>query len=198
GTWTDLSGHPEDNSDGSASGSSTGWAEILPVSGGTIYFVATSTGLYFTIELTADSPESALEGASTIMYGDDDMIDSPPDDNTHVVATHGNGIYSTIADLDLTQVEPLDPGEVYVLSEPFPNPFQSTAQVAFRVAHEQDVSARLYDAMGREVDRLFEGRVQPDEGYTIIIPAGTLANGVYRYLVEGEHFSASGSVVLLR
>ena len=197
-TWTDVSGNLEDNPDGSGSGPSTRWAEILPVSGGTIYFVGTSTGLYSTIELAGDSTEWVQEGASTIGNVVVDMIDSRPVDYTVVVATHGNGIYSTIADLDLTQVEPLDPGEVYVLSEPFPNPFQSTAQVAFRVAHEQDVSARLYDAMGREVDRLFEGRVQPDEGYTIIIPAGTLANGVYRYLVEGEHFSASGSVVLLR
>lgn len=197
-SWMHVSGNLEENPDGSGDGPSTRWVQILPVDGGTMYFVGTSTGLYSTTELDGTSTQWIQEGASTIGNVVVDMVDTRPGDRLVVAATHGNGIYSAIADVDLSTGEPLEPGEAYALSLAHPNPFQSTSRFVLRVAQEQDVEVALFDAAGRRVDLLFDGRLEPNSGHVFEIQAGTLASGVYVYRVDGERFTTSETVVLIR
>lgn len=97
-TWTDVSGNLEENPNGSGSGPSTRWAEILPASTSTYYFVATSTGLYSTTSLDGAATVWSQEGSSTIGKVVVDMIDSRMSDGLVVAATHGRGVFSGFID----------------------------------------------------------------------------------------------------
>lgn len=93
-SWTDVSGNLEENSDGSGSGPSARWAEIVPANSATYYFVATSAGLFSTTSLNGGSTIWAQEGASTIGNVVVDMIDARLADGLVVAATHGAGVFS--------------------------------------------------------------------------------------------------------
>lgn len=89
-TWTDISGNLEENPDGSGSGPACSWAELYP--DGTI-FIGTSVGL-----LTTTYPD----GQNTVWTLEQDIgnvvinhMDYRTFDGKMVVATHGQGVYST-------------------------------------------------------------------------------------------------------
>lgn len=197
-TWSYVSGNLEENVDGSGGGPSTRWAQMLPVSGGTMYFVGTSTGLYSTTELAGMATEWIQEGAGSIGNVVVDMIDIRTADNLVVAATHGNGIYSAEANVSLAVGEPLHPGEAYSLTHAFPNPFESETQLVLRVAHEQEIEIAAYDMLGQRVERIFDGTVAANEAQTFELNAGGLSNGVYTIQVVGERFATSRQAVLLR
>ena len=95
--WTDVSGNLEDpnGTNGSGNGPSTRWAVIHPGEVMTMYFVGTSTGLYSTTSLNGTATAWMQEGASTIGNVVVDMIDNRLSDSLVVVATHGNGVFSS-------------------------------------------------------------------------------------------------------
>jgi len=94
-SWTDVSGNLEEYADGSGSGPSIRWVVIHPGEVMTAYFVGTSTGLYSTTSLNGTATAWMQEGASPIGNVVVDMIDNRLSDNLVVVATHGNGVFSS-------------------------------------------------------------------------------------------------------
>ncbi|MBI4931347.1 MAG: T9SS type A sorting domain-containing protein [Bacteroidetes bacterium] len=91
-TWSKVGGNLEP---GNGTGPSVRWATILPVSDGTVYLVATSTGVYATDTLTGTSTVWALQGATTIGNSICDMIDTRTSDGLVAVATHSRGVFTT-------------------------------------------------------------------------------------------------------
>jgi hypothetical protein len=90
--------------------------------------------------------------------------------------------------------------ERYDLTGLYPNPLRQgqtgTAEVAVRRA--QDVTAALYDALGRRVRVLHDDPLNANETKRLRIRAGDLSSGVYFLRVRGENFAASEKVVLVR
>jgi hypothetical protein len=74
-------------------GPSLRWASILPQIGTTVYYVATSTGLYSTSALNGDSTQWQLEGKGTIGNTVVANVTSRPSDGVVVAATHGRGMF---------------------------------------------------------------------------------------------------------
>ncbi len=93
-TWTAVSGNLEENPDGTGNGPSITWAHIYNDGSATRYYIGSSTGLYSTDQLNGANTIWAQEGANTIGNVVINMITSRTFDNTIVVATHGNGMYS--------------------------------------------------------------------------------------------------------
>ncbi len=93
-TWADVSGNLEENPDGTGNGPSITWAHIYNDGSATRYYIGSSTGLYSTDQLNGANTVWAQEGATTIGNVVINMITSRTFDNTIVVATHGNGMYS--------------------------------------------------------------------------------------------------------
>ncbi len=94
--WENVSGNLEQFPlTGAGNGPSCRWASILPVNDKTIYFVGTSTGLYATDTLQGLSTVWTQIGANTIGNVVVEMVKTREADGLVVVATHGNGIYST-------------------------------------------------------------------------------------------------------
>ncbi len=76
-----------------------------------------------------------------------------------------------------------------------PNPFVRQATVDLVVRVEQNVDARLYDAMGRLVARPFSGEVGRNQRARIVIDGSRLGAGVYFLHVRGEEFEVMETLV---
>jgi hypothetical protein len=149
-TWQNVSGNLEENTDGSGSGPSVNWAEILPVSDGTLYLVGTSTGVYSTTSLNGLSTEWEQEGPSTIGNAVVDMIDSRTTDGLVVVGTHGNGVFSTNVVSSLEEQPELTPDD-FKLSQNYPNPFNPETTIKYQISKSGEVTLKVFDIQGREV-----------------------------------------------
>ncbi|NPA37467.1 MAG: T9SS type A sorting domain-containing protein [Chlorobi bacterium] len=98
-SWESVSGNLEENADGTGSGPSVRWVEILQKrSGDKIYFAGTSTGLYSTESLDGNNTVWTQESPDMIGNILVDMVDVN-DYGTVAVGTHGNGIYSAQIDV---------------------------------------------------------------------------------------------------
>ncbi len=86
----------------------------------------------------------------------------------------------------------------YRLSEAFPNPFNPTTQFTLTVSRDQKVTVLAYNMLGQQVATLFEGTLGANEPRTITFEAANLPSGLYLYRAQGESFSATRQVTLLK
>lgn len=148
-SWTDVSGNLEQNPDGSGSGPSVAWAHIYNDGTTLKYYVGTSTGLYSTDVLNGANTVWAQEGANTIGNVSINMITSRTYDNTIVVATHGNGMYSNkIYTTDVAEAT-IDETQVKCYPNPFSNSITITAG-----DNTGKLSADISDINGRLITTL--------------------------------------------
>lgn len=75
----------------------------------------------------------------------------------------------------------------YELSQNYPNPFNPSTTVKFNLPKAGDVTLKLYDILGKEVDNLFTGFLSAGY-YQINFNASALSSGVYFYRLETESF----------
>ena len=92
-TWTDIEGNL-----GGDDGPSIAWALVMPTAGGTVYFLATSTGVYSAEFLNGNNTIWLQEGAQVIGNVDTDMLIGRPEDGLIIAATHGRGVFSATLD----------------------------------------------------------------------------------------------------
>lgn len=90
-SWTNVEGNL-----GGQNGPSVRWAAIHPGSGGTIYYLATSVGVYSATTLSGNTTW-VQEGSGVLGSVITDMILTRPADGLVVAGTHGRGVYSTTA-----------------------------------------------------------------------------------------------------
>jgi hypothetical protein len=88
--------------------------------------------------------------------------------------------------------------EKYLLESVYPNPFRERATVEFAVQEPQAVTVALYDARGRRVRLLKDGKTPGGETVTLRLQADDLASGVYFLRLRGEDFAATETVTLVR
>jgi len=97
--YTTNSGSSWSTVDGNLTGSSAPsirWANIFYVGGVPHYFIAASTGIYFTTALAGSSTAWTQEATASVGNVVADMLAYRPSDGTLVAATHGRGIFTTI------------------------------------------------------------------------------------------------------
>jgi hypothetical protein len=147
-TWEKAAGNLEQGSAGGGNGPSFRWADIMHVDNETLYFVATSTGLYATNEINGISTIWTQVGAGSIGNVVCEMVRTRSEDGLIVVGTHGNGIYSTkIHSIDVILDVPEKPNvEVSEISI-YPNP--ASDQLLIRNAKNTDIS--LYNNSGKMI-----------------------------------------------
>ena len=75
---------------------------------------------------------------------------------------------------------------VFSVSQNYPNPFNPKTTIRFTVDKPERASLIVYDILGQEVTRLFEGEAQPGRYYAIELEGKNLASGTYFYrLIAG-------------
>lgn len=147
-TWTPISGNLEEQSDGKGAGPSCRWFAFLHRPNGVLCLVATSTGLYSTNKLDGMNTVWHQEGADVIGNVVVTMIDVRQSDGYVAVATHGNGMFSTVVQA-LGVDEPTQPTAAFSI---YPNP--ATDRIVVMLPPEQlteQAEIALYDLTGRAV-----------------------------------------------
>ena len=186
-TFTDISGFLEENADGSGNGPSIRWCEIIPRNGDILYVVGTSIGLYSTTSPNGSSTVWTQESPNLIGRAVVTMMDYRALDGRLVVATHGNGVFTTSIP-DFKNIQFTQESQAFDLVSAYPNPFDSSTEIQFTIPSDGTVRVDLYTAQGAFINNLlwapqFAGTnsVYWDGTNT----SGTkLSNGIYLYRVE--------------
>jgi hypothetical protein len=85
----------------------------------------------------------------------------------------------------------------FTLDQNFPNPFNPTTNVEFRIANSELVTLKVLDVLGREISTL-ANEVRPAGVYTIRWDASSLPSGVYFYQLRAVGFVATKKMVLAK
>ncbi len=91
----------------------------------------------------------------------------------------------------------------YSLGQNYPNPFNAWTVIRFEVqklesrSQNSEVTLKIFDALGREVETLVNERLQPGTYETSFDGSG-LNSGVYFYRLTADGFSETKSMVLIK
>ena len=192
-SWNKVGGNLEQNTSGTGNGPSCRWASIIPVSNGVVYLVGTSTGLYATDTLITNATVWIQQGTNTIGNNVVDMIDYRSTDGLVVVATHGNGVFSThITNVnDITSVKDLSSSSFNI--NLFPNPTSDKLNVKFsNYSSAKNLKLSIVNELGMLIKNISMSSLNV-EG--IQIDVKDLAKGIYYLNVdEGKRNFAKGFV----
>jgi enterochelin esterase-like enzyme len=83
------------------------------------------------------------------------------------------------------------------LYQNYPNPFNGVTQLRYVITELSYVSIDIYDVLGREVDRLFEGEQIPGE-YIVNWDAARFPSGIYFARLKASGSSKSAKMLLLK
>ena len=85
----------------------------------------------------------------------------------------------------------------FSLLQNYPNPFNPRTVISFQLSVVSDVSLKVYDIQGREVQTLVNERLQPGKYETSFDGSG-LNSGVYFYRLTTDGFSETKRMILLK
>jgi len=153
-SFQNISGNLEENPDGSGSGPSVRWIEIVSRnSGGPLFLAGTSTGLYSTESLNGVSTIWEREGSETIGNTLVMMVKYFSKDGTLIAATHGNGMYEArLIDVWPTTIN--NQGAAFNIGAPYPNPTTSLVRAPFTIPNDGVVKADIINLVGQEIKTL--------------------------------------------
>ncbi|MEP0545438.1 MAG: YCF48-related protein [Rhodothermales bacterium] len=174
-TWTDVTGPLPD--------APTNAVAFDPLAPDTV-FVGNDVGVFVTRDAGAtwEAFSDGLPEAVLVM----DLVAAG--DRTLRVATHGNGVYRRPLVLNPVAAESDTAPTGFRLSQNAPNPFRDRTTLGFELDRPGDVRLEVFDAAGRRVATLAEGR-RAAGSHTVAWDADGLASGVYF-----ARLSAGGSV----
>lgn len=79
----------------------------------------------------------------------------------------------------------------------YPNPFSTTTTISFSVPTPEHVTIDIFDMLGRRVRTVLDTPLASGE-HKVTVDADDLPVGLYVYRLNGEHFRASRSMLLVR
>lgn len=94
--------------------------------------------------------------------------------------------------------EPGEPVRSFRLSDAYPNPFNPRTTFSLQVEHAQRVRVEVYNQLGQRVRALFDGFLPAQQARAFVFDAADLPSGLYLYRAQGEAFTASRPVILLK
>jgi hypothetical protein len=85
----------------------------------------------------------------------------------------------------------------YNLYQNFPNPFNPTTTIQYRIGQVDNVVLKIYNILGQEVKTLVN-EVQHPGTYRVAFDASTLASGIYFYRLEAGNFIEIKKMVFIK
>lgn len=85
----------------------------------------------------------------------------------------------------------------FSLSQNFPNPFNPSTNIRFKIAVTKSVELRVYDSQGKEIAQLYKGQLQPGT-YEVNWNALDFPSGIYFYRLKAGAFSETKKMVLIK
>jgi hypothetical protein len=106
-----------------------------------------------------------------------------------------SAFYDRVTSVEGADDNPLPSG--YSLSTNYPNPFNPTTVIRYRLPVAGHVRLTVHDLLGREVAVAVDGRV--DAGtHEVRFDATSLASGIYLYTLKAGGFVRTRTMVVLR
>ena len=96
-----------------------------------------------------------------------------------------------------TSVDVNEPTRSYKLEANYPNPFNPTTNIGFRISNFGFVSLKVFDVLGKEVRTLVNEKLNAG-AYETRFDATGLASGVYFYTLQAGDFADTKKLLLLR
>lgn len=120
--------------------------------------------------------------------------------NADSVEIQISSLTNITANFDLAEpvdIEPLDSSYRFALKQNYPNPVSSLTTIPYEVANSVQVSLKVYDLLGREVQTLLNKQV-PAGQHQLQLNASGLAAGVYIYELSAGAFTDRKKFIVTR
>jgi hypothetical protein len=85
----------------------------------------------------------------------------------------------------------------FSLEQNYPNPFNPTTTIKFSIPVEVNVSLKIYDALGSEVETILNQKIEPGN-YKYQWDASAYPGGVYFYRIIAGNFANTKKLILLK
>ncbi len=85
----------------------------------------------------------------------------------------------------------------FSLQQNYLNPFNSSTVISFRLPFRTHVTLRVFDLLGREVQRLVDGVMEAGE-YRVLFDARDLSSGMYVYHIKTEFYEEKRKALLIK
>ena len=85
----------------------------------------------------------------------------------------------------------------YSLSQNYPNPFNPTTQINFSIPKDGFVNITVYDAIGKEVNKLTDKHMIAGN-YKVDFDASGLTSGIYFYRIQAGDYTATKKMALIK
>ena len=112
--------------------------------------------------------------------------------------TFANDVFGPVGGGVVVGIEGGPPGDELALTAPVPNPARGTVALAMTAGRAQQVRVDVFDALGRRVARLFDGRLAGGAPERLSLDVADLAPGAYVVRAIGEETSVSRRVTVTR
>ncbi len=103
----------------------------------------------------------------------------------------GTSAYSKEIEVDVAQISS------YALDQNFPNPFNPSTSISYRIPEASDVVIKIYDVMGTEIATLVNAK-QEAGAHSVVFDAAKLSSGSYIYTIKAGNFTASKKMILMK
>lgn len=88
--------------------------------------------------------------------------------------------------------------DTFTLSAAYPNPFNPQTSFSLTVDDRQEVAVEVFNLLGVRIEQLFRGEMQSGEMREFTFVADDIPSGIYLYRVQGENFTATRQMTLLK
>lgn len=103
----------------------------------------------------------------------------------------GSTAYSKEVEADVAQIVS------YALDQNFPNPFNPSTSISYRIPEAANVVIKIYDVMGTEVATLVNSK-QEAGAHSVVFDAAKLSSGSYIYTIKAGNFTATRKMMLMK
>jgi hypothetical protein len=87
--------------------------------------------------------------------------------------------------------------ENFNLMQNYPNPFNAQTTITFTMPYTAEVSLKVYNALGQEVETLLEGELSAGD-HSVMWNASGKASGMYFYRLKSGDFVSVKKCLLLK
>jgi len=176
------------------------WSSVYHSDLKTIYFKNSNTGWaggFSTILKTTNSGQNwTMQSLPIYYYGYIWKIRNSNDSTLWAVGGKGYIFKTMNGGVGINQISTEIPSK-YSLGQNYPNPFNPSTVVRYQLSVVGNVSLKVYDVQGREVQTLVNERLQPGTYETTFDGSG-LNSGVYFYRLISDKFVETKKMAIVK